>query len=109
MLLVLRKKSFDFVLFVFFATNFFFSFKVNGRLVLEGALRIYWGVVGVIHLKEEYDQRTVVTVRKRNSYRLSNGSLNVSNFFSPNILFMFNFSVLSFYSYNTGACHKCWV
>ncbi|XP_026272616.1 uncharacterized protein LOC113202553 isoform X2 [Frankliniella occidentalis] len=52
--------------------------EVNGRLVLEGALRIYWGVVGVIHLKEEYDQRTVVTVRKRNSYRYSNGTnLNV--------------------------------
>lgn len=50
------------------------SREVNGRLVLEGALRIYWGVVGVIHLKEEYDQRTVVTVRKRNSYRYSNGS-----------------------------------
>ncbi|XP_034231105.1 uncharacterized protein LOC117639389 isoform X2 [Thrips palmi] len=53
------------------------SREVNGRLVLEGALRIYWGVVGVIHLKEEYDQRTVVTVRKRNSYRYSNGNLSV--------------------------------
>ncbi|XP_034230928.1 uncharacterized protein LOC117639389 isoform X1 [Thrips palmi] len=52
------------------------SREVNGRLVLEGALRIYWGVVGVIHLKEEYDQRTVVTVRKRNSYRYSNGNLS---------------------------------
>lgn len=55
---------------------------MNGRLVLEGALRIYWGVVGVIHLKEEYDQRTVVTVRKRNSYRYSNGNLNVSKNYS---------------------------
>ncbi|XP_014262185.1 ras association domain-containing protein 4 [Cimex lectularius] len=45
--------------------------EVNGRLVLEGALRIYWGVSGVIHLKEDVDQRTVVTVRKRNSYRYS--------------------------------------
>ncbi|XP_058128110.1 uncharacterized protein LOC131290380 [Anopheles ziemanni] len=47
------------------------SREVNGRLVLEGALRIYWGVQGMIHLKEDDDQRTVVTVRKRNSYRQS--------------------------------------
>ncbi|XP_055608908.1 uncharacterized protein LOC129756148 [Uranotaenia lowii] len=47
------------------------SREVNGRLVLEGALRIYWGVQGIIHLKEDDDQRTVVTVRKRNSYRYS--------------------------------------
>lgn len=50
------------------------SREVNGRLVLEGALRIYWGVQGIIHLKEDDDQRTVVTVRKRNSYRFSNAS-----------------------------------
>lgn len=48
------------------------SREVNGRLVLEGALRVYWGVQGVIHLKEDDDQRTVVTVRKRNSVRYSN-------------------------------------
>ncbi|XP_022185024.2 uncharacterized protein LOC111044243 [Nilaparvata lugens] len=47
------------------------SREVNGRLVLEGALRIYWGVMGVIHLKEDDDQRTVVTIRKRNSCRNS--------------------------------------
>lgn len=41
--------------------------------MLEGALRIYWGVQGVIHLKEDDDQRTVVTVRKRNSCKLTNG------------------------------------
>ncbi|OAD61658.1 Ras association domain-containing protein 2 [Eufriesea mexicana] len=45
--------------------------KVNGRLILEGALRIYWGVRGVIHLKEDDDQRTVVTARNRNSCRRS--------------------------------------
>lgn len=44
---------------------------MNGRFVLEGSLRIHWGVQGVIHLKENDDQRTVVTVRKRNSYRNS--------------------------------------
>lgn len=44
-------------------------FQVNGRLILEGPLRIYWGVRGVIHLKEDVDQRTVVTVRNKNSYR----------------------------------------
>uniref|UniRef100_A0A1B0CI23 Putative ras gtpase effector rassf2 n=1 Tax=Lutzomyia longipalpis TaxID=7200 RepID=A0A1B0CI23_LUTLO len=48
------------------------SREVNGRLVLEGAIRVYWGVQGVIHLKEDDDQRTVVTVRKRNSCRYRN-------------------------------------
>ncbi|KAJ8674865.1 hypothetical protein QAD02_010651 [Eretmocerus hayati] len=47
------------------------SREVNGRLVLEGALRIHWGVRGVIHLKEDDDQRTVVTARYRNSSRRS--------------------------------------
>ncbi|KAL7306902.1 hypothetical protein TKK_0001061 [Trichogramma kaykai] len=47
------------------------SREVNGRLILEGALRIYWGVRGVIHLKEDDDQRTVVTARHKNSYRRS--------------------------------------
>jgi Ras association domain-containing protein 2/4 len=46
--------------------------EVNGRFVLEGALRIYWGIQGVIQLKEEDDQRTVVTIRKRNSVRYPN-------------------------------------
>ncbi|XP_066594158.1 uncharacterized protein Rassf [Prorops nasuta] len=47
------------------------SREVNGRLIYEGALRIYWGVRGVIHLKEDDDQRTVVTARHRNSCRRS--------------------------------------
>lgn len=34
-------------------------------------MRIYWGVRGVIHLKEDDDQRTVVTARHRNSCRRS--------------------------------------
>ncbi|XP_052835578.1 uncharacterized protein LOC128252128 [Drosophila gunungcola] len=45
------------------------SREVNNRLVLEGALRVYWGVQGVIHLKEDDDQR--ILVRKRNSCRVS--------------------------------------
>jgi len=44
-------------------------------LVLEGALRVYWGVQGVIHLKEDDDQR--ILVRKRNSCRVSKAA-NVS-------------------------------
>lgn len=48
------------------------SREVNGRIVLEGALRIYWGIQGMIHLKEDDDQRTVVTIRKRNSVRYPN-------------------------------------
>jgi Ras association domain-containing protein 2/4 len=39
------------------------SRNVNGRLVLEGALRICWGVMNMIHLKEDDDQR--VLVRKK--------------------------------------------
>lgn len=45
------------------------SREANGRLVFEGPLRVYWGVAGIIHLKEDCDQRTVVLVRKRNSWR----------------------------------------
>lgn len=48
------------------------SREVNGRFILEGSLRIHWGVQGVIHLKENDDQRTVVTVRKRNSLHRPN-------------------------------------
>ncbi|KAL7025615.1 hypothetical protein ACKWTF_013564 [Chironomus riparius] len=48
------------------------SRELHGKLVLEGVLRIYWGIQGVIHLKEEDDQRTVVTIRKRNSVRYPN-------------------------------------
>lgn len=48
------------------------SREMDGRLVLEGALRIYWGIQGVIHLKEDDDQRTVVTIRKRHSVRYPN-------------------------------------
>ncbi|XP_044257964.1 uncharacterized protein LOC123007024 [Tribolium madens] len=55
------------------------SREVNGRLILEGSLRIHWGVQGVIHLKENDDQRTVVTVRKRNSYRMSASTDNDSD------------------------------
>lgn len=50
------------------------SREVNDRLVLEGALRVYWGVQGMIHLKEDDDQRTVITVRKRNSCRYVSSS-----------------------------------
>lgn len=39
-------------------------------MVLEGPLRVFWGVQGVIHLKEDDDQRTFI-VRKRNSCRTS--------------------------------------
>ncbi|KAK7066745.1 Ras association domain-containing protein 2, partial [Halocaridina rubra] len=42
------------------------SREANGRMILEGVLRIYWGVRNVIHLKEEDDQRTL-TVRRRST------------------------------------------
>ncbi|KAJ8962230.1 hypothetical protein NQ318_018202 [Aromia moschata] len=53
--------------------------EVNGRFILEGSLRIHWGVHGVIHLKENDDQRTVVTVRKRNSYRSPSPEYNTDD------------------------------
>lgn len=37
-------------------------------------LAVYWGVQSVIHLKEDDDQRTLVTIRKRNSCRYPNSS-----------------------------------
>ncbi|XP_042876250.1 ras association domain-containing protein 4-like [Penaeus japonicus] len=40
------------------------SREANGRVILEGVLKIYWGVRNVIHLKEEDDQRTIA-VRRR--------------------------------------------
>lgn len=55
------------------------SREVNGRIILEGPLRVYWGVHGVIHLKEDDDQRTVVTIRKRNSCRFPNNYRNSEN------------------------------
>lgn len=54
------------------------SREVNGRLVLEGALRIHWGVHGVIHLKENDDQRTV-TIRKRYSMPYQDDSSDSDN------------------------------
>ena len=33
------------------------SREVNGRLVLEGVLKLYWGLHSAIQLKEEDDQR----------------------------------------------------
>ncbi|CAL1277122.1 unnamed protein product [Larinioides sclopetarius] len=36
----------------------------NGRLILEGSLRIFWGVSNVIHLKEDHDDRMPVRRRK---------------------------------------------
>lgn len=57
------------------------SREVNGRLVFEGALRIYWGVHGMIHLKEDDDQRTVVTIRKRNSCKYPNSDLELPDFY----------------------------
>lgn len=61
--------------------------EVNGRYVLEGALRIYWGIQGVIHLKEDDDQRTVVTIRKRNSVRYPNSVDIVRLILNPRIKF----------------------
>lgn len=60
------------------------SREVNGRIILEGTLRIHWGVQGMIHLKENDDQRTVVTVRKRNSVRYSLNQDDDSDYYPNN-------------------------
>lgn len=48
----------------------------NGRLILEGSIRIYWGVNSMIRLKEEHDDRIPVR-RRRSSLRLSRLSMNL--------------------------------
>ena len=45
-------------------------------MILEGVLRIYWGVQNVIHLKEEDDQRTIA-IRRRST-------VNSEAFYSDN-------------------------
>lgn len=64
--------------------------------MLEGALRIHWGITGVIQLKEDDDQRVVVLVRKRNSMRSEShqngGDLSVSLIFLHNNLNVKKFS-----------------
>lgn len=78
---------------------------MNGRLILEGALRIYWGVRGVIHLKEDDDQRTVVTARHRNSCRRSVADVCIFHFslikFNRDFMFLKEKKILflTFYEY----------
>lgn len=50
----------------------------NGRLILEGSIRIYWGVNRVIRLKEDHDDRIPVR-RRRTSLRLSRLAINSKN------------------------------
>ncbi|XP_064458134.1 ras association domain-containing protein 2-like isoform X2 [Ornithodoros turicata] len=54
----------------------------NGRLILEGSIRIYWGVNRVIRLKEEHDDRITVR-RRRSSLRLSRVSTEIKEAESP--------------------------
>lgn len=69
--------------------------------MLEGALRIHWGITGVIQLKEDDDQRVVVLVRKRNSMRSEShqngGDLSVSLIFLHNNLNVKKFSNYFFF------------
>ena len=45
----------------------------NGRLILEGSLRLYWDVSNKIHLKEDHDNRIMVIRRKTSYHRVRNG------------------------------------
>jgi len=51
------------------------SREVNGRMVLEGVLRIYWGIHSVIQLKEDDDQRLPIATSPSKHQRraVSNG------------------------------------
>ncbi|XP_060878792.1 ras association domain-containing protein 4 isoform X1 [Metopolophium dirhodum] len=46
------------------------SREVNGRPILEGALRIYWAVTDMIHLKEDDDQRIKNRILRENDVPL---------------------------------------
>lgn len=89
------------------------SREVNGRLVLEGALRVYWGVQSVIHLKEDDDQRTVVTVRKRNSCRYSTSLEITDDLKEPLLLDPMATSIVSENGFDISAsdsttCESAW-
>ena len=43
------------------------SREVNGRLVLEGVVRVYWGVEHSIRIKEFDDQRPIAASPRKNS------------------------------------------
>lgn len=50
------------------------SREVNGRLVLEGVLKLYWGIHSPIQLKEDDDQRLPCnTFTSKYQRRISNG------------------------------------
>ena len=52
------------------------SREVNGRLILEGVLKLYWGIHSSIQLKEDDDQRLPCSTSTLKSQRktVSNGS-----------------------------------
>lgn len=54
------------------------SREVNGRMILEGVLKIYWGVHNVIHLKEEDDQRTIA-LRRRSTASIPSSSASAAS------------------------------
>lgn len=54
----------------------------NGRLILEGSIRIYWGVNKVIRLKEDHDDRIPVR-RRRSSLRLSRAPVSARDLERP--------------------------
>ena len=52
------------------------SREVNGRLVLEGVLRIFWGLHHSIRVKEEHDQRPIMRRKSsKGTYTLHTGAI----------------------------------
>ncbi|KAK2726268.1 ras association domain-containing protein 4-like [Artemia franciscana] len=53
------------------------SREVNGRMVLEGVLKVYWGVQHTIYLKEQDDQRLPKAVQRKTYRRAVSAALDV--------------------------------
>ena len=54
------------------------SREVNGRLILEGVLKLYWGIHSSIQLKEDDDQRLPVSTSTSKHQRKLNSNGNES-------------------------------
>ena len=54
------------------------SREVNGRLVLEGVLKLYWGIHSSIQLKEDDDQRLPVSTSTTKHQRKASTNGNES-------------------------------
>ena len=76
------------------------SREVNGRLVLEGVLRLYWGVHSAIQLKEDDDQRLPSNLDSKTPKGVVSSGLNFQVKYYISLHFLFNFDsmlIISFF------------